>query len=346
MHEELTKTISDMRQITKEAIAKVKKAISGGNLGELMVELQKKIESSGAEYVDVPYEFQKDLKEAGLYGKDARALTRSQCKQLRDLDMILQEQAEDFIDEMVVPRDYDRQQILIREFNASRAAVAAFVEDLLAQQDGFASRDRAVQSMWGPMGHQVFTLGLTTIALNDLEEVAGRIHEIHERLQLTPAPQLVIAKEPAERILEEPTASRTVFIVHGHDETNRLRLEKLLRERWDLEPVVLSYEPGRGRTLIEKFEQEGERSAYAIVLFTPDDLVEMSDTKYFQARPNAIFELGWFYGRLGRQRVCILFKKGTKIPSDLDGITRIEFKDSIKEKIEDIEKELQEAGLI
>lgn len=161
---------------------------------------------------------------------------------------------------------------------------------------------------------------------------------------LSGPPMRDVSPPPVE--VTQPTGSRTVFLVHGHDETNTSRLEQLLRRRWHLEPIVLSLEPGKGRTLIEKFEQEAQRSAYAIVLFTPDDLVEVSDTKYFQARPNAIFELGWFYGRLGRQRVCILFKKGTKIPSDLDGITRIEFDDSVGEKIEEIENELREAGLI
>lgn len=159
------------------------------------------------------------------------------------------------------------------------------------------------------------------------------------------APVETKGSSPALEVAQ-PTVSKTVFIVHGHDEPNTLRLEKLLRERWHLEPVRLSSEPGKGRTLIEKFEQEAHSASYAIVLFTPDDLIEVSGTKYTQARPNVIFELGWFYGRLSRRRVCILFKKGTNIHSDLDGITRIEFHDSVEEKIIDLEKELAEANLL
>ena len=67
---------------------------------------------------------------------------------------------------------------------------------------------------------------------------------------------------------------------------------------------------------------------------------------YNQARPNVIFELGWFYGRLGRDRVCILYRKGTSIPSDLGGIGRGEFTDSVEEKIIEIEAELEAAGLL
>jgi predicted nucleotide-binding protein len=113
-----------------------------------------------------------------------------------------------------------------------------------------------------------------------------------------------------------------------------------------LRPIVLRYHPGKGRTLIEKFEQEAQDACYAIALLTPDDLVEVSGTHQFQARPNVLLELGWFFGRLGRARVCILFKKGTKIPSDLDGISRIEFSESVEEKVLEIEAELGAAGLL
>lgn len=180
----------------------------------------------------------------------------------------------------------------------------------------------------------------------------GYLVPLKEELEAHPEDILVPPKEiNTENVVMESnlqTESRTIFIVHGHDEANTLRLEKLLGDRWNLEPIVLRDRPGKGRTLIEKFEQEAKQSAYAFVLFTPDDLIEVpqSEESYTQARPNVIFELGWFYGRLGRDRVCILFKDGTKIPSDLDGINRIEYSESVEEKILDIEKELKAAGLL
>lgn len=158
-----------------------------------------------------------------------------------------------------------------------------------------------------------------------------------------------LAKDSTEVFKTEENvseSSRNVFIVHGRDELNTLKLEKILRERWNLIPIVLREEAGKGRTLIEKFEQEALKAKYAFVIFTPDDLVEVSGGKYAQARPNAVFELGWFYGKLGRARVCILFKSGTKIHSDLDGISRIEFNNDVTEKLIEIEKELKEVRLI
>lgn len=172
-----------------------------------------------------------------------------------------------------------------------------------------------------------------------LEGLISRLEEKSEYL----AEEQTMEPSSQDTSLKE---SRQIFIVHGHDEANTLRLERLLKERWELESIILREKPGKGRTLIEKFEQEAQGVTYAFVLFTPDDLIEVPDKKYAQARPNAIFELGWFYGRLSRQRVCILFKKGTKIHSDLDGIIRIEFDNSIEEKIVEIERELTAANLI
>lgn len=172
-----------------------------------------------------------------------------------------------------------------------------------------------------------------------LEGLISHLEEKHEDLIYDQKPEQIPQSDPLKK-------SRKVFIVHGHDEPNTMKLANLIQERWHLGIIILKDEPGTGRTLIEKFEQEAQKATYAFVLFTPDDLIDVEGTKYTQSRPNAIFELGWFFGRLGRKRVCILFKKGTKIPSDLDGIMRIEFNQSIEEKIIDIEKELKAADLL
>ncbi len=179
----------------------------------------------------------------------------------------------------------------------------------------------------------------------------GFLEALEDELQNHPEDVLDRAVPAKEVTVEEiepqvKPISNCVFIVHGHDELNLLRAKELLRERWALEPVVLSGQPGKGRTIIEKFEDEAQRASFAFVLLTPDDVIQKDEKEYSQARPNVIFELGWFYGRLGRARVCILFKEGTKIHSDLDGVGRIQFKDSVTESMAEIEAELVEAGLL
>jgi len=148
---------------------------------------------------------------------------------------------------------------------------------------------------------------------------------------------------PINRIAPE---SRNVFIVHGHDETNLLRLRTLLKERYRLTPTILMEEASSGQTVIEKFERMASEAAFCIVLMTPDDQVSLPTGGVAQARPNAIFELGWFYGRLGRSRVCNLVKRGTSIHSDLAGIVSIEFIEKVDETVPALEKELRQAGLI
>jgi predicted nucleotide-binding protein len=152
-----------------------------------------------------------------------------------------------------------------------------------------------------------------------------------------------VVKQDVTRIV--PEGSR-VFIIHGHDTVNTLRLRTLLKEHYGLAPVILSEQPSKGRSLIEKFKSEARNISYAFALLTSDDFVSNANHLYAQARPNVLFEIGWFYGRLGRDRVTILFEKGTSVPSDLDGILRIQFNESIEENLKEIENELRAAGLL
>jgi predicted nucleotide-binding protein len=104
--------------------------------------------------------------------------------------------------------------------------------------------------------------------------------------------------------------------------------------------------PGMSRPLIEKFEDEAQSCSFAFGLFTPDDEIVNATNRYKQARPNVIYEVGWFIGRLGKHRVTLLLKQGTNIHSDLDGVSRIPFSDNVEDKFLDIQKELKAAKII
>ena len=149
-----------------------------------------------------------------------------------------------------------------------------------------------------------------------------------------------------KKLSNSSTQSNVIFIVHGHDEPNLYKLKELLKDEYGLTPIVLSSQPGSGKTIIEKFEAEAKKAAFAFVLLTPDDIIRKNNREYGQARPNVVFELGWFYGKLGREKVCILFKKGTEIHSDLNGVSRIEFTEAINEKVQEIRRELKAGGLL
>jgi len=146
-------------------------------------------------------------------------------------------------------------------------------------------------------------------------------------------------------------ASNRVFVVHGHDEKAKGELEIILAEM-GLEPVVLHRQADGGRTIIEKFEYYSD-VGYAFILLTPDEVAyvigqdQLPDdkrTKELRARPNVIFEFGYFVGKLGRDRTCCLFRGDVVPPSDINGLVYKKFSHSVEEVAYAISKELKEAG--
>ena len=105
-----------------------------------------------------------------------------------------------------------------------------------------------------------------------------------------------------EKATDEQICPRQIFIIHGHDPSQKFELEKILRDEWNLRPLILTNEPGKGRPLIQKFEAVAKGASYAFAIMTPDDVIGIEADEYRQARPNVMFVLGWFYGRLGSGR--------------------------------------------
>ena len=126
--------------------------------------------------------------------------------------------------------------------------------------------------------------------------------------------------------------SNRIFIVHGHDEEMKLAADRTLGQL-GLEPIILHEQPNQGRTIIEKFTDYSDVS-FAVVLLSPDDIAcpkggSQKDAK-LRARQNVIFELGFFVGKLGRNRVLILHRKDDnfEIPSDYSGVLFVPYDES------------------
>lgn len=155
----------------------------------------------------------------------------------------------------------------------------------------------------------------------------------------------------ATSIADSAALSNKVFVVHGHDATLKVDVERFIHEI-GLEPVVLHRQPDHGKTLIEKFEHYSD-VGYAFILLTPDDvaypasqenLLHNQKLLELRARQNVIFEFGFFVGRLGRSKVCCLFKEGVVLPSDLGGLVYKKIEDSLDQQAYSIIKELKAAG--
>lgn len=155
----------------------------------------------------------------------------------------------------------------------------------------------------------------------------------------------------SDRATAPLSASNRVFIVHGRDDKAKGELEIVLGEM-GLEPIVLHRQADGGKTLIEKFEHYAD-VGFAFILLTPDEIAYLAGEeekpddmreKEHRARPNAIFEFGFFVGRLGRSRTCCIYKSPVALPSDLDGLVYKRFEKSIEEVAYSIGKELKAAG--
>ncbi len=114
--------------------------------------------------------------------------------------------------------------------------------------------------------------------------------------------------------------NKKIFIVHGHDDLVKVNVARFLEQN-GFEPIILHEQASGNKTIIEKFEKYSD-VGFAIVLLTPDDLGKAKDAEALEprARQNVILELGFFMGKLGRDRVCAFNTGGLEIPSDFQGV--------------------------
>lgn len=152
---------------------------------------------------------------------------------------------------------------------------------------------------------------------NSLRKRIRVLESIIERLPMIPA------KEDGfySNFDRDNEFGEDIFVVHGHDEAVRQTVVRVL-ETLDLGPIILNEQTNKGRTIIEKLEQEAANAGFAVILMTADDFGHSKavDEEKPRARQNVIMEMGYFMGKLGRSRVFILLEEGVEIPSDNDGI--------------------------
>lgn len=186
----------------------------------------------------------------------------------------------------------------------------------------------------------------------DIDQKIHRIDSIIERLELIPLRNAgATGSAPTNKPQRPPAKTKKVFVVHGHDEIAKTNLEVFLHEI-GLEPVVLHRQADEGLTIIEKFEKHSD-VGYAFILLTPDEIsyVKADESKddnarkkECRARPNVIFEFGYFVGKLGRSRVCCLYTGDVSLPSDVSGMIYKKFTSSIEEVAYSIIKDLKASG--
>ncbi len=156
-----------------------------------------------------------------------------------------------------------------------------------------------------------------------------------------------VEKTETKPVKKIKTNHKKVFIVHGHNEEMKQTTARFV-ERFDLEPIILHEQPNQGRTIIEKFSDYSD-VGYAIVLLSADDLAyirnDNPESAKYRARQNVILELGYFLGKLGRDKVVAIYEKGQdiEIPSDFSGVLYIGYTGDDSWKLS-LAKELKASG--
>lgn len=134
-----------------------------------------------------------------------------------------------------------------------------------------------------------------------------------------------------------------VFIVHGHDNEAKQEVARFV-ERIGLEAIILHERVSKGKTIIEKIE-ENTNVGFAIVLYTPCDLgkSKKEDELKNRSRQNVIFEHGYLIGKLKRDRVAAIVKGDIEKPNDISGVVYIDMDSAGAWKIA-LSKEMKSAG--
>lgn len=135
------------------------------------------------------------------------------------------------------------------------------------------------------------------------------------------------SESPANARIQEAPSTR-IFIVHGQDDARKFELASLLQSITGEQPVILHQQANGGKVLIEKLEEHGGGAGFAVVLLTGDDVgrakqLDPSDD-HARARQNVVFEMGFFFGLIGRERVAVLYEPSVELPSDINGLVYTE----------------------
>jgi hypothetical protein len=117
-----------------------------------------------------------------------------------------------------------------------------------------------------------------------------------------------------------------IFLGSSGEQAKLLRaIERGLSEVADVEPWTTTFNPGR--STLDRLVELSQEVDFAAFVFARDDWTSKDATQSGQASPrdNVVFEAGLFGGALGIRRTFILHAHGSKLPTDLLGLTSVRY---------------------
>jgi CAP12/Pycsar effector protein, TIR domain len=112
----------------------------------------------------------------------------------------------------------------------------------------------------------------------------------------------------------------------------------------DVEPWMTTFNPGR--STLDRLVELSQEVDFAAFVFAQDDwtTTDTSQSGLASPRDNVVFEAGLFGGALGIRRTFILHANGSKLPTDLLGLTSIRYDPATgPEEVGEIDEKLRKA---
>jgi predicted nucleotide-binding protein with TIR-like domain len=117
-----------------------------------------------------------------------------------------------------------------------------------------------------------------------------------------------------------------IFLGSSGEQTRLLQaITRGLEEVADVEPWTTTFNPGR--STLDRLVELSQEVDFAAFVFAQDDWTTTDASQSGEASPrdNVVFEAGLFGGALGIRRTFILHAHGSKLPSDLLGLTSVRY---------------------
>src|SRR6516164_2351516 len=117
-----------------------------------------------------------------------------------------------------------------------------------------------------------------------------------------------------------------IFLGSSAQQAKLLRaITRGLEDVADVEPWTTTFNPGR--STLDRLVELSHEVDFAAFVFAQDDWTTTDAAQSGQASPrdNVVFEAGLFGGALGIRRTFILHAHGSKLPTDLLGLTSVRY---------------------
>lgn len=195
------------------------------------------------------------------------------------------------------------------------------------------------------------------------EDILGVLKLPHDHILRTAMFSGIIKKRDVKIIVRtlvsELNNQPRLLIVHGRS-GDRDSVTKIINDVFPQlhKPIVLDYSGNSAIGLGNKFSTLADTATGAIVIATPDDIgssvldgkgksLDATEVMKFvpRARENVWLEMGWLWADLGRERILLLVKGDTGIPSDIQDAVRVLYRDDpseVQDRIVEFIGELQQ----